>query len=165
MSPPRSTSTLAELVCARRRWTEQGATVVWTNGCFDLFHAGHVLFLEEARSLGDILIVGLNSDPSVRALKGAHRPFLDFHSRATILLGMRAVDHAVMLRDHTPCHEIEVLRPDICCKDDDYAHKRLPERSVVEAYGGRMRLLSRRPHWSTTALADRVMSAGPGSAG
>src|ERR1044072_2850274 len=105
----------------RDGWRAAGRTVVWTNGCFDLFHAGHALFLEAARALGDVLVVGLNSDASVRRLKGPQRPFLDFASRATVLRAMRAVDHVVALREDVPSPEIAELEPDVCCKDDDYA--------------------------------------------
>jgi rfaE bifunctional protein nucleotidyltransferase chain/domain len=143
----------------RPMWRDAGRTLVWTNGCFDLIHAGHTAFLEQAHALGDTLVVGLNSDESVCRLKGPERPFLDFHSRAAVLRAMRAVDHVVRLRDDLPSREIGLLRPDVCCKDDTYATLPLPERQVVESYGGRMMLLPRLTGHSTTALATRIRDA------
>lgn len=138
--------------------------VVWTNGCFDLLHAGHVLFLQAARSLGDVLVVGVNSDESVRRLKGSDRPFQEFASRVTLLKSIRYVDHVVAMSEDTPCIEIGELRPDVCCKDDSYSSLPLPERALVESYGGRMVLLPRVGGWSSTAIAERVRSsAGDGA--
>ncbi|MGB6164847.1 MAG: adenylyltransferase/cytidyltransferase family protein [Pseudonocardiaceae bacterium] len=147
---------LDTLLRLRPAWRAANKTLVWTNGCFDLFHSGHALFLEAARALGEVLVVGLSSDESVRRLKGADRPFIDFDSRATVLRGMRAVDHVIRLREDLPCPEIDLLRPDVCCKDDNYEMLSLPERELVESYGGRMQLLPRIAGRSTTALAAHV---------
>lgn len=143
----------------RGQWRERGQTVVWTNGCFDLFHAGHVFLLESARALGDILLVGLNSDASVRRLKGPGRPFMRFEHRAAVLASLRAVDHVVRLDKDLPTAAIDALRPDVCVKDDTYASLPLPERAVVEAYGGRMVLVPRVPGLSTSGLAANLRAA------
>jgi rfaE bifunctional protein nucleotidyltransferase chain/domain len=155
-----SCASLEELLRLRPSWGATGRTLVWTNGCFDLIHAGHAAFLEQARAQGDVLVVGLNSDASVRRLKGPERPFLDFSSRAAVLGAMRAVDHVIPLRDDLPSREIGLLQPDICCKDDSYATLPLPERPVVESYGGRMMLIPRIAGHSTTELASRIRGGG-----
>jgi D-glycero-beta-D-manno-heptose 1-phosphate adenylyltransferase len=155
-----SCASLEELQRLRPSWRATGRTLVWTNGCFDLIHAGHAAFLEQVRAQGDVLVVGLNSDASVRRLKGPERPFLDFSSRATVLRAMRAVDHVIPLRDDLPSREIGLLQPDICCKDESYATLPLPERPVVESYGGRMMLIPRIAGRSTTELAARIRGDG-----
>ncbi|GLL02133.1 adenylyltransferase/cytidyltransferase family protein [Dactylosporangium matsuzakiense] len=157
-TPEHSTgpAALDDLLALRTAWRSAGLTLAWTNGCFDLVHAGHAAFLEQVRARGDMLVVGLNSDASVRRLKGPERPFLDFESRAAVLRSMRAVDHVVQLRGDLPSEEIELLQPDVCCKDDSYLALPLPERSVVESYGGRMVLLPRIAGRSTTQLAARI---------
>lgn len=151
------------LLAARSRWRAAGLTVVWTNGCFDLLHAGHVWLLEEARAMGDVLVVGVNTDASIRRLKGADRPFVPLEGRVRVLRGLRAVDHVITLRGDTPSEEIGRLRPDICVKDDTYRTLPLPEREVVEGYGGRMELLPRVPGLSSTALARHVRGQAVGA--
>lgn len=148
--------TLLEL---RGRWSRQGRTVVWTNGCFDLLHAGHVRSLVAARALGDVLVVGLNSDESVRRLKGAGRPVMSAAERAEVLSAFRAVDHVVVYDEDTPEGALEQLRPDVHAKGADYAPpngKPLPERAVVEAYGGRIEFLPFVDGVSTTAIVEKV---------
>ncbi len=144
-----------------KRWRSAGQTIVWTNGCFDLLHDGHVRFLRDARALGDRLVVGLNSDESVRRLKGADRPVVPFDQRADQLLALRSVDCVVALAQDRPVPEIEAIRPDICCKDDSYLRLPLPERPVVEGYGGSMRLLPRYEGLSTTGVVARIQQTGP----
>ncbi|MFF4750320.1 adenylyltransferase/cytidyltransferase family protein [Streptomyces sp. NPDC002514] len=151
-----TTVRLADLVDQRGEWRARGRTVVWTNGCFDLLHAGHIGFLDMARALGDVLIVGVNTDAWVRRLKGPDRPFVPFASRTAVLHGLRAVDHVVAMAQDTPLPEIEALRPDVCVKDDSYAYLPMPEREVVESYGGRVRLLPRIPELSTSLLAEQI---------
>jgi phosphoheptose isomerase len=149
-------STLLDL---RERWRRQGRIVVWTNGCFDLLHAGHVRSLDAARALGDVLVVGLNSDASVRRLKGAGRPVMSAAERAEVLSAVRFVDHVVVYEEDTPDSALERLRPDVHAKGADYAPpngKPLPERKVVEAYGGRIEFLPFVEGISTTELVERV---------
>ena len=147
------------LVVLRDRWRREGRTVVWTNGCFDLVHAGHVRSLEAARALGDILVVGLNSDDSVRRLKGEGRPLMPAGDRAQVLAALRAVDHVVVYEEDTPEDALAKLQPDVHAKGADYAPpngKPLPERSVVEGYGGRIEFLPLVEGASTTQLVEKL---------
>lgn len=132
-------------------------TTVFTNGCFDLFHAGHVLFLNRCRALGDRLIVGLNSDDSVRRLKGSTRPICTFAERSQVLLGCRYVDEVLGFDDSTPCRLIQQLRPDIIVKGPGYSITNMPEATVVEEYGGRVVLLDG-PPISSTEIIGRILS-------
>ncbi|WP_406120403.1 adenylyltransferase/cytidyltransferase family protein [Streptomyces canus] len=150
-----------DLLPVLQRWRSAGEVIVWTNGCFDLLHDGHVRFLREARALGDRLVVGLNSDESVRRLKGEERPVVPFDQRAELLRELRSVDHVVALEGDLPVAEIKSLRPDICCKDETYLSLPLPERQVVEGYGGRMLLLPRHDGFSTTGLVSRIRKTEP----
>ena len=118
----------------------QGRSVVFTNGCFDVLHAGHVEYLAWARAQGDALIVGLNQDDSVRQIKGRARPILPFRDRAELLLALRSVDAVVGFSERTPEILLDRIRPDIHVKSDQYREEELPERSVVLAYGGRIAL-------------------------
>ena len=143
---------LDELLALRAGWRDQGCTVVWANGCFDLLHAGHVRMLRRAKAMGDVLVVGLNDDGSVRRLKGANRPVVPFAERAELLSELSMVDAVVGFTDDTPVDVLEQLRPDVACKGADYADKPLPERAVVEAGGGRIELLPMLPGRSSTEL-------------
>lgn len=143
----------------RERWRREARTVVWTNGCFDLLHAGHVRGLQAARTLGDVLVVGLNSDESVRRLKGDGRPIMPVAERAEVLAALRPVDHVVVYSEDTPEAALEKLRPDVHAKGADYAPpdgKPLPERALVESYGGRVEFLPFVAGVSTTQLADKL---------
>ena len=111
--------------------------VVFTNGCFDILHAGHVRYLTEAKKLGDVLVVGLNSDESVRKLKGAGRPVNPEEDRAEVLAGLRAVDHVVVFAEDTAEEMVRQLQPDVYVKGGDYSLERLPESAIVASYGGR----------------------------
>jgi D-beta-D-heptose 7-phosphate kinase/D-beta-D-heptose 1-phosphate adenosyltransferase len=155
MTPDHGSAELQCLIEARTSWRRDGVRVVWTNGCFDLLHPGHVRFLAQARALGDLLIVGINDDDSVRRLKGRH-PFVPLTGRITMLTALGMVDHVVVLSGDAPTPEVDALRPDVACKDSEYAKLPLPEREVVEGYGGQMVLLPRDRAWSTTALAAHV---------
>ena len=150
------------LLALRERWREEGKVVVWTNGCFDLLHVGHVRSLEAARRLGDVLVVGLNSDEAVRSLKGSDRPLIPAAGRAEVLAALTAVDFVVVFDEPTPEEALGRLRPDIHCKGADYAPpngKPIPEAKVVESYGGRVEFLPLVPHVSTTELVDRIRQA------
>jgi D-beta-D-heptose 7-phosphate kinase/D-beta-D-heptose 1-phosphate adenosyltransferase len=113
--------TLAQALAARRKAAKDGKQVVFTNGCFDLIHAGHVTLLEKSRSLGDLLVVGLNTDASVRRLKGSSRPLNRLGDRARVLAALAAVDLVVPFKQDTPYGLIKALRPDILVKGADYA--------------------------------------------
>jgi phosphoheptose isomerase len=145
-----------ELLAERERWREQGLRVVWTNGAFDLLHVGHVRSLEAARALGDVLVVGVNSDESVRGLKGDGRPLVPAEQRAEILAALAAVDRVVVFDEPTPEAALAELRPDVHAKGADYADRELPERAVVEGYGGAVELLPFVPGISTSELAERL---------
>ncbi len=136
-----------------------GQTVVWTNGCFDLFHAGHARSLRAARALGDVLIVGINSDASVRRLKGAGRPILPATERAELVASLRCVDYAVVFDDDTPEECIRLLQPAVHCKGADYAPphgKPIPEAALVESYGGRVAFLPLVDGLSSTEVICRM---------
>ena len=140
----------------RERQRENKRVVVFTNGVFDLIHAGHVAYLEHARTLGDALIVAINSDASTRRLKGPSRPFVPFEDRAHVVAGLRCVDAVVGFDELTPEVVLEQLRPDIHVKSAQYRLEELPERLVIESFGGKIVLA---PHmWgkSTTDLAARI---------
>jgi rfaE bifunctional protein nucleotidyltransferase chain/domain len=147
-----------ELVALREQWRQLGLIVVWTNGCFDLLHVGHLSSLERARRLGDILVVGLNSDRSVRVLKGAGRPLTPELERAELMAGLRSVDWVTVFDDLTPERILSVIRPDVHCKSEEYgeAGRPMPERAVVEMYGGRVVLLPSVEGRSTTRIVDRA---------
>jgi rfaE bifunctional protein nucleotidyltransferase chain/domain len=133
-------------------------TLCFTNGCFDLIHPGHVQYLEDARALGDSLVVGLNSDASVRRLKGPSRPLQDEEARARILLGLRSVDAVIRFGEDTPFDLISALQPDILIKGGDYTPETVVGRDVVEARGGRLVLIPFLPGHSTTAIVNRILS-------
>jgi rfaE bifunctional protein nucleotidyltransferase chain/domain len=149
----------AELLTRRAGWRAAGQTVVWTNGCFDLLHAGHVKSLLAARSLGDVLVVGLNSDASVRQLKGPGRPVMREEERAEILAALACVDAVVIFNELTPERSLEQLKPEIHCKGADYGAaggKPVPEAKVVEAYGGRVEFLPMLEGLSTTDIVEQI---------
>lgn len=131
--------------------------VVFTNGVFDLLHAGHVAYLEAARDLGHALVVGVNSDASARGLaKGSGRPFVPASERARVLAGLAAVDRVVLFDDPTPLALIEALAPDVLAKGADYTRDTVVGADVVEARGGRVALIPLTPNQSTTSLAERI---------
>lgn len=132
--------------------------MVFTNGCFDLLHPGHVLLLEQARRQGDLLIVGLNSDRSVREMKGPERPVVSELERAEALLALEAVDHVLIYDQPTPAETISRLVPDILVKGADWAKDAIVGRDVVEAAGGRVVRVDLLAGRSTTALLDRIRS-------
>ena len=133
-----------------------GRRVVFTNGCFDVLHAGHVAYLAWARAQGDALIVGLNTDESVRALKGETPPLVTFADRAAVLAGLRAVDAVVGFWQRTPEGLLEKLQPDVHVKSAQYRLDDLPERAVIEAYGGEIRLAPHIAGKSTTDLVAQI---------
>lgn len=139
-----------------------GRVVVWTNGTFDLLHPGHVSSLQQARALGDVLVVGINSDRSVKAYKGPTRPILTEHERAAMLAALECVDYVIVFDEDTPAESLTKLKPDIHCKGAEYAppHGRpVPERAVVEGYGGRIAYLPLVPGVSTTDVLKRIQDS------
>ncbi len=148
---------LDRLLKLREEYRDAGLRVVTTNGCFDLLHPGHVRFLQEARSLGDVLIVALNSDTSVRRLKGAERPIIPEIDRATMLALLRSVDHVVIFDDLLPNNLLALLQPDFHCKAADYTPDVLPEAEVIHYYGGEIRILPFVEGYSTSQLIRQVI--------
>ena len=146
---------------AALEWRERERTakhvVVFTNGIFDLLHAGHVEYLAWARAHGDSLIVGINADDSARRLKGPSRPFVPFEERARVIAALRSVDAVVGFSELTPEVLLDRLRPDVHVKSSQYRIEDLPERSVVESYGGRILLAPHLDGKSTTDLAARIL--------
>jgi rfaE bifunctional protein nucleotidyltransferase chain/domain len=143
----------------RRRARQEKKMVVWTNGCFDLLHVGHVRNLQSARSRGDVLVVGVNSDASVRQLKGPGRPLVPAAQRVEVLAALECVDYVVAFEELTPMEALARLQPDIHCKGADYAPpdgKPIPEAPVVAAYGGRIEFLPLVPSLSTSDLVRRI---------
>ena len=155
---------LDELAVLRTEWKQAGLRVVWTNGCFDLLHVGHIRSFQEARSLGDILVVGLNSDSSVRAIKGPLRPVVCGEDRAEMVAALEVVDYVTIFDEPDPVRAISVLRPDVHCKGADYADGRrpVPERDIILAYGGEIRYLPLHEGRSTSGLIGRIAAAWPG---
>lgn len=146
-----------ELADARNRWKAAGEKVVFTNGCFDLLHPGHVRVLEKSRSLGDRLIVAINSDASVHRLKGPARPILDERERAETLAGFAAVDAVAVFDQDTPEEIIARVVPDILVKGADWAHW-VAGRDTVEAAGGEVKLVALEPGFSTTDVVEKVLT-------
>ncbi len=138
-----------------------GRRIVFTNGCYDILHPGHVDLLARARELGDLLVLGLNSDDSVRRLnKGAGRPFNPFAARAFVLAHLTSVDLVVGFDEDTPLEIIRAVRPQVLVKGGDWGLDAIVGRDVVEADGGEVRALPLLPGWSTTALARRIAELG-----
>lgn len=146
-----------ELIAQRARWKAAGLTVVFTNGCYDLLHPGHIRLLEKARSLGDILVLALNSDASVRRLKGLSRPLISENERAELAVALEAVDAVTLFDEDTPRELIASLLPDILIKGADWAHW-IAGREEVEAAGGKVLALSLEPGYSTTGIVEQLLA-------
>ena len=152
---------LEALVTLRSVWRRGGRKVVWTNGCFDVLHVGHIRNLQAAAAQGDVLVVGLNSDASVRRLKGPTRPIVPQDERAEMLAALGCVDHVCIFDADTPAAMLERLQPEIFCKGAQFAppHGPVPpEAATVLAYGGEIRYLPMVPDRSTTGLLDRIVA-------
>jgi rfaE bifunctional protein nucleotidyltransferase chain/domain len=151
--------TRAGLVRARAEWRRDGKTVVFTNGCYDILHPGHIRLLEKARSLGDILILALNTDASVARLKGPTRPLISQDDRAQMALALEAVDAVTFFDEDTPRELIAEVLPDILIKGADWAHF-IAGREEVEAAGGKVMALALEPGFSTTNIVEELLSRG-----
>jgi D-beta-D-heptose 7-phosphate kinase/D-beta-D-heptose 1-phosphate adenosyltransferase len=140
-------------------YREQGKRIVFTNGCFDILHSGHVTYLHCAKELGDVLIVGINTDESIKRIKGEMRPINPLVDRLQVLSGLTAVDHIIAFgnqKDDTPIPVIKVVQPDVFAKGGDYTKERLPEASTVEMFGGQIVFLPHIPDHSTTEIIKRI---------
>ena len=158
-STPGKIQTVAELKPVVQRLQEGGKTVVWTNGCFDILHVGHVMYLDKAAREGDVLVVGLNSDASVRRLKGPDRPIVPESERAFVLAALECVDYVTIFSEPTPERILEDLKPDVYAKGGDYTIDSIvqEERRIVEGYGGRIAIISGVEGKSTTAIIGRIL--------
>jgi D-beta-D-heptose 7-phosphate kinase/D-beta-D-heptose 1-phosphate adenosyltransferase len=148
--------TLEEIIVRFGREKRNGKRVVFTNGCFDLLHPGHIRSLEAARALGDILIVGVNSDESVRTLKGPGRPVTPAGERAEILASLECVDAVLVFDELTPQTVVAALLPDILVKGGDWPEDQIVGREEVEAAGGKVVLVELVPGYSTTEILNRI---------
>ena len=146
----------AQLVEQRGLWKREGKTVVFTNGCYDLLHPGHVRLLEQARGMGDVLILALNSDASVRRMKGPSRPLIPEGERAEMALALAAVDAVVQFDEDTPRELIAAVLPDFLIKGADWSHF-VAGREEVEAAGGRVLTVALEPGYSTTNIVERIL--------
>lgn len=148
--------TLDELKNCIEREKQKGKRIVSTSGCFDILHAGHVTYLEEAKSRGDILVVLLNSDSSVRSLKGDTRPIVPQQERAVVLSGLSSVDYICIFSEKTPCSIIEEIQPEIVIKGGDYDGKWIPEMDSVALYGGKVQYVNLVDGCSTTNIVEKI---------
>ena len=147
----------AELLEQRQRWKRAGKTVVFTNGCYDLLHPGHIRLLEQARSLGDVLVLALNSDASTRRAKGPDRPLIAERERGELALALEAVDAVTLFDEDTPRELIALVLPDVLVKGADWSHF-VAGREEVEAAGGKVLTLPLEPGYSTTNIVERILS-------
>jgi len=137
-------------------WAFLDKKIVFTNGCFDILHLGHIDYLSKAKELGDILVIGLNTDKSVRDIKGKARPITDEISRATILASLTFVDAIVYFEEETPYDLINFIQPDILVKGSDYKAEDIVGYDIVKAKGGKIKTLDFLPGYSTSAIEDRI---------
>lgn len=139
-----------------KEWQQAGSKVVFTNGCFDLIHLGHVDYLEKARQLGDKLVLGLNTDDSVSRFKGPERPLQDQHSRARVLASMQFIDLVVFFNEDTPLNLISALVPNILVKGSDYLTENIVGADVVKKAGGVVKTIDFVPGYSTTRIVEKI---------
>lgn len=151
--------TREQLIAVRKEWRRAGRKVVFTNGCYDILHPGHIRLLESARSLGDILILALNTDSSVQRLKGPTRPLIPETERAELAAALEAVDAVTFFDEDTPRELIAAVLPDILIKGADWAHF-IAGREEVEAAGGQVLALPLEPGYSTTGILEEVLARG-----
>ncbi|MGK2856975.1 MAG: adenylyltransferase/cytidyltransferase family protein [Thermoanaerobaculia bacterium] len=158
MKEPAAILTETDLAAAIERERGAGRTVAFANGCFDILHVGHIRYLAGAAEVADVLIVALNSDDSVRELKGAGRPVMPEGERAEMIASLRMVDYVTVFGDRTPARLLSRLRPDFQCKGTDYTPESVPEADVVAAYGGRVVIVGDPKDHSTTAYLRKLGS-------
>ena len=151
--------TRQQLIDLRLEWRRAGKKVVFTNGCYDILHPGHIRLLESARSLGDILILALNTDASVQRLKGPTRPLISQDQRAELAAALEAVDAVTFFDEDTPRELIAAVLPDVLIKGADWAHF-IAGREEVEAAGGKVLALPLEPGYSTTGILEEVLARG-----
>lgn len=136
---------------------EKGKKIVFTNGCFDLLHVGHLYSLKEAKKHGDLLVVAVNSDKSVKKYKGDERPIINENDRIALLCALEIVDYVILMDDDNPVNIIETIKPDVCIKGEDWKNKKVPEEEIINSYGGRMEYIKLYPEYSTTKVIDKIV--------
>jgi rfaE bifunctional protein nucleotidyltransferase chain/domain len=146
----------SELTSTLKKLKRKSNTIVFTNGVFDILHRGHVEYLQKAKNSGDILIIGLNSDASVRRLKGKNRPLNKQNDRAAVLLGLRSVDYVSIFSEDTPQKLIKIIRPDILVKGADYKLKEIVGADFVKSYGGKVKRVKLTPGCSTSEVFKKL---------
>ena len=155
----RTADKIKDLPAAARQvaeWKQQGKRVVFTNGCFDLLHLGHVDYLEKARNLGDVLVVGLNTDDSVSRFKGPQRPIQDQVSRSRVMAALQSVDLVVFFNEDTPINLISALVPQVLVKGSDYLAENIVGADVVKSAGGEVKTIEFVPGYSTSRIVEKI---------
>jgi rfaE bifunctional protein nucleotidyltransferase chain/domain len=147
------------LVARTRDERAAGRTIAFANGCFDILHVGHVRYLDAAAQEADVLVVAINDDASVKALKGENRPIMAAEHRAELVAALRSVDFVIVFPEPTVAPLLEALRPDVHCKGTDYTADTVPERDTVRAYGGRIAIVGDPKNHSTRDLLERIASS------
>ena len=147
------------LVARARDERAAGRTIAFANGCFDILHVGHVRYLDAAAQEADVLVVAINDDASVKALKGENRPIMAAAHRAELVAALRSVDFVIVFPEPTVAPLLEALRPDVHCKGTDYTADTVPERDTVRAYGGRVAIVGDPKNHSTRDLLERIASS------
>jgi rfaE bifunctional protein nucleotidyltransferase chain/domain len=157
---PKKIYSLDQLIARLAGHQQAGKSIVFTNGCFDLLHVGHVRYLEEAKNLGNCLVVGINSDQSVRKLsKGTGRPFVPEQQRAEVVAALGCVDYVIIFEEDNPLNLIQAIQPDILVKGGDWTPDRIVGREFVEARGGTVRSIPLTPDSSTTRIIQKILVA------
>jgi D-beta-D-heptose 7-phosphate kinase/D-beta-D-heptose 1-phosphate adenosyltransferase len=149
----------ASILSARLElYRQQGHRIVFTNGCFDILHCGHIAYLNRAKALGDILVIGVNTDDSIRRLKGASRPINTLSDRIQVLAALSCIDYITAFDDDTPCNLVRTVRPNVFVKGGDYTREMLPEAPIVEELGGTVQILPYLENRSTTSIIERIQA-------
>ena len=148
--------TLKEFQKIRQDIKEKNLKLVFTNGCFDILHRGHIAYLNEAKSLGDLLIVGLNSDSSVKKIKGSNRPYNNENDRAFVLDNLKAVDYVILFPEDTPYNLIKNIKPDFLVKGGDWKEEEIVGSDIVKEYGGKVISLKYIDDYSTTSFINKI---------
>ena len=146
----------AEIAQLSQTLHQQGKKIVFTNGCFDILHCGHILYLEKAKALGDVLIVGLNSDVSVKRLKGNKRPIVSEKERVLVVAGLESVDYVCIFEQDTPYELIDLIQPDVLVKGGDWSIDKIVGADIVQKKGGKVLSLKYEQGFSTTNIIERI---------
>ncbi|RUM59436.1 MAG: D-glycero-beta-D-manno-heptose 1-phosphate adenylyltransferase [Persephonella sp.] len=141
-----------------KKWKDEGKKIIFTNGCFDILHAGHIDYLEKSKSLGDVLIVGLNSDISIRRIKGKKRPIVPQEYRKRVLEGLKAVDLVILFEEDTPERLIKEIKPDVLVKGGDWNIENIVGADFVQSYGGKVKTIEFIYDISTSKIIEKVIN-------